>query len=67
MLAKLKSDPNYEELIAPWKETMEKAGKEVPESSPTGYATLEDKQLARIKELTGNMGNVVMSSGAFNR
>jgi len=67
MLAKLKSDPNYEELIAPWKETMEKAGKEVPESSPTGYATLEDKQLSRIKELTGNMGNVVMSSGAFNR
>ena len=67
MLAKLKSDPNYEELIAPWKEAMEKAGKEVPESSPTGYATLEDKQLARIKELTGNMGNVVMSSGAFNR
>jgi hypothetical protein len=67
MLAKLKGDPNYEELIAPWKETMEKAGKQVPESAPTGYATLEDKQLARIKELSGNMGNVVMSSGAFNR
>jgi hypothetical protein len=46
---------------------MEKAGKQVPESAPTGYATLEDKQLARIKELSGNMGNVVMSSGAFNR
>ena len=67
MLAKLKGDPNYEELIAPWKEAMEKAGKQVPESAPTGYATLEDKQLARIKELSGNMGNVVMSSGAFNR
>ena len=67
MLAKLKGDPNYEELIAPWKETMEKAGKQVPESAPTGYTTLEDKQLARIKELSGNMGNVVMSSGAFNR
>ena len=67
MLAKLKGDPNYDELIAPWKETMEKAGKQVPESAPTGYATLEDKQLARIKELSGNMGNVVMSSGAFNR
>jgi len=33
MLAFLKKDPNYEELIAPWKETMTKAGKEVPESS----------------------------------
>lgn len=33
MLAFLKKDPNYEELIAPWKETMAKAGKEVPESS----------------------------------
>ena len=31
-------------------------------------ATLEDKQLNRIKELSGNMLNsVVMSSGAFNR
>ena len=68
MLAFLKKDPNYEELIAPWKETMEKAGKEVPESkTPTGYVTLEDKQLARIRELSGNMGSVVMSSGAFNR
>ena len=68
MLAFLKKDPNYEELIAPWKETMEKAGKQVPESkTPTGYVTLEDKQLARIRELSGNMGSVVMSSGAFNR
>ncbi|MDB4257094.1 hypothetical protein N9827_00375 [bacterium] len=67
MLAFLKKDPNYEELIAPWKETMEKAGKEVPESATlTGYTTLEDKQLARIKELSGNMLNsVVMSSGSF--
>ena len=68
MLAKLKGDPNYDELIAPWKEAMEKAGKEVPESAPTGYTTLEDKQLARIKELSGNMLNSVsMSSGAFNK
>ena len=69
MLAFLKKDPNYEELIAPWKETMEKAGKEVPESETlTGYKTLEDKQLARIKELSGNMLNsVVMSSGSFIR
>ena len=69
MLAFLKKDPNYEQLIAPWKETMAKAGKEVPESNtPTGYVTLEDKQLARIQELSGNMLNSsVMSSGAFNR
>ena len=69
MLAKLKNDPNYEQLIAPWKETMEKSGKEVPESkTPTGYKTLEDKQLARIKELSGNMLNSsVMVSGSFIR
>ena len=69
MLAFLKKDPNYEELIAPWKETMAKAGKEVPESkTPTGYKTLEDKQLARIRELSGNMLNSsVMSSGSFIR
>ena len=69
MLAFLKKDPNYEELIAPWKETMAKAGKEVPESNtPTGYATLEDKQLNRIKELSGNMLNSsVMVSGSFIR
>ena len=69
MLAFLKKDPNYEELIAPWKETMEKAGKQVPESkTPTGYVTLEDKQLARIRELSGNMLNSsVMSSGSFIR
>ena len=69
MLAFLKKDPNYEELIAPWKETMTKAGKEVPEAkTPTGYATLEDKQLARIRELSGNMLNSsVMSSGSFIR
>jgi hypothetical protein len=69
MLAFLKKDPNYEQLIAPWKETMAKAGKEVPESkTPTGYKTLEDKQLARIKELSGNMLNSsVMVSGSFIR
>jgi hypothetical protein len=68
MLAKLKGDPNYEELIAPWKEAMEKAGKQVPESAPTGYATLEDKQLARIKQLTGSLLNSsVMISGSFTR
>ena len=48
MLVKLKSDPDYELLIAPWKEAMEKAGKSVPE-------TLADKNLNRIKELMRNM------------
>jgi len=45
MLAVLKKDPKYNELIAPWKETMEKAGKTVPES-------LTDKHFNRIQELT---------------
>jgi|TARA_B110000305_G_scaffold232042_1_gene286366 hypothetical protein len=48
MLAFLKKDPNYEELIAPWKETMEKAGKQVPEST---FESLADKQLSRIVTL----------------
>ena len=66
MLAFLKKDPNYEELIAPWKETMAKAGKEVPEQIK--YNTLEDKQLDRIKQLTGSLLNSsVMISGAFNK
>ena len=66
MLAFLKKDPNYEELIAPWKETMAKAGKEVPEQLK--YNTLEDKQLDRIKQLTGSLLNSsVMISGAFNK
>ena len=59
ILAVLKKDPDYEQLIAPWKDAMEKAGKEIPESAPTGYATLEDKQLDRIKQLSGNMLNSV--------
>jgi len=45
MLAKLKSDPNYEQLIAPWKEAMEKAGKSMPTES------LADRQLNRILTL----------------
>ena len=47
--------------------TLEKDGMKLPEAVQTGYTTLADKQLARIKELSGNMGSVVMSSGAFNR
>jgi hypothetical protein len=65
MLAKLKGDPNYEELIAPWKENMEKQGKQVPEQA---QETLADKQLERIKQLSGSLLNSsVMISGAFNK
>lgn len=48
MLAKIKGDPNYEELIAPWKEHMEKQGKVVPEQS---QETLADKNHNRVVEL----------------
>ena len=54
MFAVLKNDPNYEELVAPWKETMAKAGKGLPESVAV-------KQLDRIKELAGlNLTSVRM-------
>ena len=43
MLAAIKGDPNYEELIAPWKDAMEKSGKSVS----------EDAELQRIKQLSG--------------
>ena len=43
MIAKLRNDPNFEELIAPWLATMEKQGKGLPESV----------ELERIKELAG--------------
>jgi len=43
MIAKLRNDPNFEELVAPWLENMEKVGKCLPESA----------ELTRIKELAG--------------
>jgi hypothetical protein len=55
MFAILKGDPNYEELIAPWAETMAKAGKGIPES--IAVESLADKQLNRIKELSGTLLN----------
>jgi hypothetical protein len=59
-----KNEPNYEELISQFEYQLEKAGKKLPEA----VQTLEDKQLARIKELTGSLlNNSVMISGAFNR
>lgn len=46
MIAAIKGDPNFEVLIGPWLEAMEKQGKGLPEST-------EDKELFRIKELAG--------------
>jgi len=43
MIAKLRNDPDFEMLIAPWFENMEKQGKGLPESA----------ELTRIKELAG--------------
>lgn len=43
MIAKLRNDPDFEMLIAPWLENMEKQGKGLPEST----------ELNRIKELAG--------------
>ena len=46
MIAKIKGDPAYDQLIAGFKEAMEKAGKAVPE-------TQQEKELNRIRELAG--------------
>ena len=48
-----KNEPNYEELIAQFEYQLEKEGKKLPETQQTGYTTLEDKQLERIRELSG--------------
>jgi len=48
-----KNEPNYEELIAQFEYQLEKEGKKLPEAQQTGYTTLEDKQLERIRELSG--------------
>ena len=54
MIAFLRAnEPNYEELIAQFEFQLEKEGKKLPEAKQTGYTTLEDKQLERIKELSG--------------
>ena len=65
MIAFLRAnEPNYEELISQFEYQLEKAGKKLPEATQT----LEDKQLARIKELSGvNLNSTVMVSGAFNK
>ena len=43
MIAFIKNDPNYEELVGPFKDTIEKDGLTLPES----------RELSRIKELAG--------------
>ena len=54
MIAFLRAnEPNYEELVAQFEFQLEKEGKKLPEAKQTGYTTLEDKQLDRIKELSG--------------
>jgi hypothetical protein len=64
MIKFLRNDPNYDELISQFEYQLEKAGKKLPEATQT----LEDKQLARIKELSGvNLNSTVMVSGAFNK
>ena len=46
MIAFIRKDPNFETLVGPWLDTMEKEGKGLPNES------LADKQLNRIRELT---------------
>ena len=59
--------PAGEQFLANLEADAAFASKKVPVAAEA-VETLEDKQLARIKELTGNMLNSsVMSSGAFNR
>ena len=56
MIAYIRNDPNYDELIAPFEAALEREGKTLPESQEQ---TLEDKQLGRIKELSGMLLNSV--------
>ena len=46
MIKFIRKDPNFENLVGPWLDTMEKEGKGLPNES------LADKHLNRIKELT---------------
>jgi hypothetical protein len=48
MIAKLKGDPNYDTLVGPFRDNMEKVGKTLPEAV---VETLADKHLSRLKEL----------------
>jgi hypothetical protein len=62
MVGFLKGKPDYDTLLQPFKDMLDKQDRSLPET------TLEDKQLNRIKALSGHMLNSsAMSSGAFNR
>jgi hypothetical protein len=53
MIAFIKNDPNYDELIAPFEVALEKEGKTLPEQTET----FEDREINRIKELSGLLLN----------
>ena len=53
MIAFIKNDPNYDELIAPFEVALEKEGKTLPEQ----VETFEDREINRIKELSGVLLN----------
>ena len=62
MVAFLKGKPDYDTLLGPFKDMLAKQDRSLPET------TLEDKQLSRIRALSGHILNSsVMSSGAFNK
>ena len=64
MVGFLKGKPDYDTLLQPFKDMLDKQDRSLPETT----FTLEDKQLNRIKALSGHMLNSsAMSSGAFNR
>ena len=48
IVAYLRKDPNFDELITPFRDAMEKAGKTLPEAV---IETLADKHLRRLKDL----------------
>ena len=53
MIAFIKNDPNYDELVAPFEAALEKEGKTLPEQTET----FEDREIKRIKELSGLLLN----------
>ena len=58
MIAKIKTQPEYEQLVAGFKEYLEKDGRQLPESQV--YETLADKQLDRILSLTKSLNSSVL-------
>ena len=58
MIAKIKTQPEYEQLVAGFKDYLEKDGRQLPESQV--YETLADKQLDRILSLTKSLNSSVL-------